>query len=188
MKECSRCGRPTPDFFFGLNHARYASLAKRRAICLGCEQDARDSAKIIKRERIKVRDTLRRHAVKFIKLGKADSRVDFSDKFGWNIDDMTHDLEHAYENGCTYCRRLFKTMGHGLSDITLDITDPRQDPFYSTNTRWICSTCNREKSRTPPDLWAAKLIEWAKYEAWKIAHKNRRYLGPLFSWPERAQI
>jgi len=77
---------------------------------------------------------------------------------------MLHEAKHVYTNGCQYCGKPFALMGHGLADLTLDIFDPRLPAYYPANTRWACMTCNREKSRTPPDKWGAKLACWGKWE------------------------
>jgi len=114
----------------------------------------------------KARDTRRHHANR---LGRSISELD--QQFGWHLDHLAHDAEHAYENQCPMCREAFKTMGHGPTDITLDITDPTRDPFYLINTRWICQTCNRKKSCTPPEEWAESVLA---AEEWK----RRRKIGP----------
>src|SRR5262249_49372565 len=151
--------------------------------CIGCEQTARDKKKRANRERSKVGDAIRRHADRFIKIGLAKTRAEFAEKYGWEIDRMLHEMEHTYKNGCGYCAESFGEMGHGLSDITLDICDPRQPPYYGTNTRWICQTCNREKGRTPPELWGAKLIAWKQWYAWQECLAVDQFVGlPLFDW------
>lgn len=91
---------------------------------------------------------------------------------------MIHDLNHTYDNWCMGCDGVFKEMGHGLSDITLDIIDPRLPPYYQ-NTRWICSTCNRAKGRTPPEQWGALT---AYIKRWK-AHQNCININPLAGLP-----
>jgi hypothetical protein len=58
-------------------------------------------------------------------------------------------------------------MGHGLADITIDIVNPREPPFYDTHVKHCCGTCNKEKSQTPPELWARKLICWDQWTEWK---------------------
>jgi len=87
-----------------------------------------------------------------------------TDDYGWVFDRMLHEAQHVYANGCQYCGEPFAAMGHGLTDLTLDIFDPVLPPYYPANIRWVCATCNREKSRTPPNQWAAKLACWAKWE------------------------
>jgi hypothetical protein len=162
---CSRCCGEYHEVFFrgaGLSNA-YSRHKYLRPVCIGCEQTRRDKHKQSNRARAKVVDAIRRHAERYIRDGLAKTRADFEEDFGWNISQMLHDLEHAYVNGCPYCNERFSEMGHGLSDITIDICDTRQPPYYGVNTRWVCATCNREKSRTPPELWGAKLICWKRW-------------------------
>jgi hypothetical protein len=72
-------------------------------------------------------------------------------------------------------------MGHGLADITLDVIDPAAAPYYGTNTKWACQTCNREKGTTPPALWGAKLNAWRQWEKWQEKLKRNSLSGlPLF--------
>jgi hypothetical protein len=74
-------------------------------------------------------------------------------------------------------------MSHGLSDITLDICDPTIEPYYMTNTKWVCQTCNREKARTPPDKWGAKLVYWKQWAQQQAKIARDRLTGlPLFQW------
>jgi hypothetical protein len=77
---------------------------------------------------------------------------------------MAQEAKEVYQTKCRGCRKPFTGMLHGMSDISLDITDPKREPFYLTNTRWICQTCNRQKGRTPPEQWAALRIGWDLWE------------------------
>jgi hypothetical protein len=90
----------------------------------------------------------------------------FGDRMGWDIDQMAHDIEHAHANGCPYCRESFASMAHGLADVSFDVIDPEKPPYYRTNVRPCCRTCNSEKKHTPPDLWGAKLQAWEKWRRW----------------------
>jgi hypothetical protein len=127
-------------------------------MCIGCEQEKRDAEKRKDRWPTKISDMIRRHAER-LKISVKVLREDF----GWEFDRMLHEAQHAYSNGCAYCGKPFKLMGHGLYDLTLDIMDPHSPPHYATNVRWACPTCNREKGRTPPSEWGAKLACWAKW-------------------------
>lgn len=162
-KRCPECGGWfDAEVFFRRNHATYASIASgRQSVCFGCEQTRRDATKrkADGRWAVKIRDMIRRHAVR-LKLTVAA----LEQQFGWHFDRMMHEAQHAYANGCAYCGVPFRTMGHGLSDLTLDILNPREPPYYHTNVKWACATCNREKSRTPPALWGAKRAAW---ETWQ---------------------
>jgi len=148
---------------------------------MGCEQQERDDRKRRNRPKAKARNTFYHHADKFIQAGKAESRREFAELYGWDIGQMSHDIEHAYGNGCPYCHQSFAEMGHGLSDVTLDIIDTEKPPYYTTNVRWVCATCNKEKQRTPPELWGAKLIAWEKWRQQQERIKNNPFCGlPLF--------
>jgi len=178
-----RCEGPCGGLYgavgFAKNRVLYAyNTARRRPMCKLCEQTARDKIKQANRARVKARDCFRRHADRFCTQGLANDRPAFADRFGWRIDRMVHDLEHTYDNWCQ-CGAKFKEMGHGLSDITLDICDPRLLPYYSSNTRWICSTCNRKKARTPPEEWGAQIV----YEQQWRAQMARITTDPLAGLP-----
>jgi hypothetical protein len=131
----------------------------RRAICIGCEQDRRDAAKRLNRWRQKAKDTRDRHARK---LGF--SVAELRDVYGWELHRMAHEAEHAYSNGCRYCGEGFHTMHHGLGDITLDIVNTNDPPYYAVNCNWCCVTCNVEKRRLSPVHWGIRLRFWPAYE------------------------
>lgn len=187
MKRCPRCGVVYPPdeaaAFFTLNGSEH-STTRRRRICQGCEVTARTQAKLRCRSVLKAADTRRRHAKKWIDRGDVRNVRDFGRRFGWEIKQMAHDIDHAHRNGCPYCFQLFSTMPHGLADVTLDIVDPEDEPDYRTNTRWVCQSCNREKARTPPALWGAKCRAWAR---WRAEHAADWPQGSLFrDWEESA--
>jgi hypothetical protein len=56
-------------------------------------------------------------------------------------------------------------MTHGLADVTIDVIDPAKEPFYSTNTRPCCMTCNRAKHDMSPEDWAKRLLGWRLWRA-----------------------
>jgi len=183
--DCPRCGLTYPEIFFRKSWAYAYAQTYRRSNCLGCELKDRDEQKKHDRWKTKANDAFRRHADKYIKLGLAKSRGEFAEKFGWDVEKMAHQAKHCYENGCRYCGEPFCDMGHGLADITLDVTDPKQAPFYSTNTAWICGTCNREKGRRSASEWALILICWARWRKRQAAMAIHAYIGPLFEWTPR---
>jgi hypothetical protein len=159
-KYCPTCGGTYPVGFFRRdNSAHICAEGRTRAICKGCEQTARDREKARDRWKGKARDTTRFHAKR---MGVAVSIL--TDHYGWVLDDMAHDAKHAADNSCPYCRRPFTEMEHGFWDVTLDIHDPAKEPFYSTNTKWICATCNRQKKQLSPSEWAETLIGWRMWE------------------------
>jgi len=195
IKTCRRCGQtynPAEAFF---RQHRYVPTAVGtvkhwHSICIGCELTARTEKKYRNRPKEKARRTLHSHADKYIRAKRWEkdprfpevhTRDEFEQKLGWNLDHMAHDLEYASGNGCHYCRRPFSEMEHGWADITLDIINPDLPPYYRTNTRWICMTCNREKQKTPPDLWGAKLQCWGQWREWRERVQQSRWAGcPLF--------
>lgn len=139
-------------------------MSHRRAICKGCEQERRDSAKasLQGRARMKAWNCLRSHAEH---LGK--SVAELRDTYGWIVDNMTHDILHAFENGCPYCRQPFHEMEHGLANMSLDIVRPGDAPYYGINTQWVCRTCNTEKQRTPPNEWGENLQGRRMWQEWQ---------------------
>jgi hypothetical protein len=130
-----------------------------QTICIGCTQTIRDQRKQKDRWIVKAGDTINRHAVR---LGYSTSVL--KDHYQWNSKHIAHYLEHAYKNGCHYCHKLYRDMGHGFTDITIDIIDPRIEPYFHTNVTHCCSTCNRQKSQLSPEAWCERLKYWAKYE------------------------
>jgi hypothetical protein len=160
---CVRCLTLFPPYLVehafrrgGGHGARYASSAHRRnRVCRACEQTARDQRKIVNRWPTKARDTIRRHAVR---LGIPKDEL--IGRFGWDAARLAHDAEFQYRNGCNYCTELYAGMGHGLADITLDVQDPEKPPYYLTNTKWCCQTCNRKKGRMNPDDFEADRHMW----------------------------
>jgi hypothetical protein len=169
-KQCRECGG-TFDEEAGFGRRKQQRYTAAKPVCLICEQTKRDTEKRANRWRDKIRDTMRHHS-KALQIPASQ----LLGSYGWNLDRMEHDARHAYENSCPYCRVPFVTMGHGLNDITLDIHDPTvAAPYYSTNTRWICLSCNKHKSRTPPTLWARRRIYHDQYQAWQDAGGARAW-------------
>jgi hypothetical protein len=178
FKQCSRCSGQYPQEFFARNKWLDASN-HRRAICIGCEQTARDKTKQANRWLVKATSTIRRHAKKYIAKGLATSVEDFSKKFNWFKEKIAHSMEHAYGNGCQECGRKFSTMGNGLSDITIDIIDREKRPYWH-NTRFICGTCNREKGITAVEEYGAKQLGWRLFEENEARRAVDPYYGTLF--------
>jgi hypothetical protein len=78
-------------------------------------------------------------------------------------------------------------MGHGLDDITLDIVDREREPYYRTNVKWCCGTCNSEKATMAPELWARRLDFWPQWQRHVEAVKQGQPIGlPLFAWENPA--
>src|SRR5262245_6436335 len=159
-KRCEQCGRVfTIEFFRLSGDASMHASRRHMSVCMGCEQTARDKTKReMKRFPAKVDATTRRHSQK---LGIPV--IDLVLRYGWDAKRMAHEAEYAYGNGCSYCGEPYGSIGHGLSDLTLDIVDPTKEPYYVVNTRWCCKTCNTSKARSDPATWAAKLAAWNEW-------------------------
>jgi len=91
--------------------------------------------------------------------------ADFARRYGWDIERLIYDIIHGHENTCPYCSVRYEVMGHGLDDMTLDIVDCEREPYYRTNAKWCCQTCNREKQTMTSEMWARRLIFWKEYKA-----------------------
>lgn len=162
---CIRCGVVFPPeeamVFFRLNpdtRARIHARRARRSVCIGCEQTERDERKRQRRALEKARWTLRFHAAREGMTAPA-----FGARYGWVVARIVHDIEHAFENTCGYCWRPYAEMEHGLADVTIDIVDRDKPPYYDTNTKPCCRTCNTEKGKLSPEAWALKLQAWRRW-------------------------
>lgn len=93
---------------------------------------------------------------------------ELGDVFGWELGRMAEDAKHAYDGRCSDCGCTFASMVNGLFDLTLDVRQPTDPPYYGTNTAWICQTCNRAKGRTPLHLWGAKR------QGWRVWHEHEQ--------------
>lgn len=165
-RRCNRCGTMYPARlvegafrFRGLDASRPRSTGRGRSICRPCEQTARDTKKIVNRWATKARDVIRRHADRF-----GIDKTDLVQCYGWEPERLAHDAEYQYGNGCNYCGGKYRDMGHGLSDITLDVVDRDKPPYYRTNTRWCCQTCNRKKGTMEPEEFELDRQMW---ETWR---------------------
>jgi hypothetical protein len=146
-------------------------------VCIGCELTERNDPTPEERARRKAYNTINHHAEK-----RGMTPTDFAKRYDWNIERMVYDITHGHENTCAYCWERYERMGHGLSDITLDVIDRDREPYYRTNTRWCCQTCNREKSSLPPWRWERRLIVWPLYMRWREKMSEDHTHGlPLFA-------
>lgn len=172
-RQCNRClviypGLEAIAMFRRNADSRPSALSRGyHATCIACELTERTRTNAANRWLTKARHTIAHHAKNF----KIPARRLIAE-FGWRPELIAHDLEHAYANSCCYCDGRYDQMPNGLADLTIDIVDPNAPPYYRTNARPCCATCNREKHRTPPHLFAAKLAGW---ERWRRAHD---------SWPD----
>ena len=159
-QRCFKCGGlfdKQAAFRITSYDGRYAY--RPRAVCIGCEQKARDERKQRNRWLHKAEDTIRRHSQRL-----QIPRPVLIDRYQWTPQRIAHDFEHAYANGCRYCGVRYVEMMHGPSDITLDVINPLEPPYYAVNVTMCCQTCNREKSRLSPADWAERLRYWEQYE------------------------
>ena len=140
--ECKRCHfRGDAEWFTQSRFTGKSTAPFRRATCPMCLQEERDKHKRQDRAVAKAKRMLYSHAKKY-----GMKPVQFANKFGWSIKQMVHDINHNFENWCPYCTQPYKDMGHGLADLTLDIINPEEPPYY-TNVRYCCSTCNSIKGQ-----------------------------------------
>ena len=148
----------------------------------GCRLTARTTEKQQGRRTLKkAQAAVLTHAPKLQARGVIVSAEELVTRYGWRATEMAHDIDHAFKNGCPYCCEKFATMPHGLGDVTLDIVDPARPPYYKTNVKWVCTTCNRAKSRTPPELWAEKLAAWAEWRRINEERQRDPWHGTLFA-------
>lgn len=178
-RTCTRCGTHYAahlvDVAFKFNRLRL-DASSRKTICRPCEQTARDARKVDNRWAVKARDVIRRHAIRL-----AVPKADLVGQYGWEPGRLAHDAEHQYGNGCNYCGSQYQAMGHGLADITLDVVDRGRPPYYRTNTKWCCNTCNRKKGVLSPESFE---LDRHIYEVWNQHHQlpaDER--GMLFDLP-----
>lgn len=148
----------------------------RSLVCGLCKTTARTKAKEENRFITKAKNTINHHAKKFAEPKdkrpawlSSPSGAELTDRFLWTINQIAHDMEHAWQNGCDDCHAKFQGMPNGLHDLTVDIIDPLKPPYWGLNTRFLCTTCNRAKSKTPPELHGARkayAVRWQKRQEW----------------------
>lgn len=152
------------------------SRIRRGRTCYPCVRTAKDQRKGENRWVIKAKDTIRRHAIS-LEISAQDLTV----KYGWDPERMAREMARAYADGlglCAECEEPYSGMGHGYADITLDICRPGEEPYYGTNTRYICMTDNREKHNMAPERWQLRKRVWAWWKRHKDLPPNE--LGLLF--------
>ena len=186
MRKCRCCGGDyTASFFTPKPGRRFrnsrVAIATRDSTCKACRQTARDRRKAERRARVKAQRTLRTHWQRYCKkTGERISQSQFAERFGWDLDQMAHDIEHAAGNGCPYCHRAFALMEGGLHNVSLDIIDPRDPPYYSANVRWVCKTCNSAKGDMTLAQFGEHLANWKKWERRQAQLHEDPWLGTLF--------
>jgi len=103
----------------------------------------------------------------------------FIEKYGWNTNQMAHDIKRSAEGNCPYCHNPFMQTGHILRNITIDIVNPKLPPDYTTNTKWICMMCNTTKQRRSPEDWE-RYLKYCK--EWEKRPESLR-LNPVAKFP-----
>jgi hypothetical protein len=182
-KRCRRCGYiGDEEAFFRQNKTKITRagpsfgqvyLAKH-SLCIGCELTERNDPTPEARALRKARSSIQHHAEKYNMPAQ-----NFAARYCWEAERMARDVLHTLENSCVYCWFPYSAMGHGLDDITFDIVDRTKEPYYHTNVRCCCRTCNAEKSTILPELWARRLIEWRNWRKWM----DRIGIEPTFGLP-----
>lgn len=153
-RTCEKCGFTAPEIFFqshvGQDRTARVLYTHRSRICLMCTQEKQDTCKRGNRTVPKARNMLKTHCQKYNQRNDTTLKpMEFARKFGWDLKRLTHDIEHTFNNWCPYCEAHFDSMEHGLADLTLDIRDPSQPPYYN-NVVYCCSTCNKRKGQMGP--------------------------------------
>jgi hypothetical protein len=166
---CARCKTLYDDeeerLFFRLREAGAYTNPRRNLVCVACQITERTGQARDNRALTKAQTTLRFHAGRAVKNGLITIPAEFGRRYGWEPKRMAHDIEHIFENTCPYCEQPFAEMPHGLADVSVDIIDTSREPYYHSNTKWCCVTCNREKQDLSPEEWAIKLRAWRKWRA-----------------------
>lgn len=172
FKPCKRCGFPADERWYTQSHTKKGYLLinsenRPHSVCPACLQEERDRRKTQNRALSKARTAIYTHCRKYNHRHNLElSPTDFGKRFGWDIKQMAHDINHAYENGCPYCGHSFKGMGNGLRDLSIDIINPESEPYYATNTKYCCFTCNSEKGQRGADAFGLSLAEYRRREEW----------------------
>jgi hypothetical protein len=173
------CGLEWPLDWFPIKQAKlrgYAYPLRRRArLCKGCWQLRRDERKYVDRFWIKARTTRRDHAPRLSDHhGRLFTTTILERVYGWELDVMAADAEHAYGGDCSHCHIPYAAMPNGLASMTLDITDRDAEPVYGTNTSWMCETGNRQKNDLTMAQWNREVMLWRRW---------RQAMGHQIVWP-----
>jgi hypothetical protein len=169
-KKCIECFGTFSIDFFAVKRRCDASIT-RRPRCKRCGQERRDSLCRYKR---KARKTMEAHAKTF-----GISTTELRNDYGWDVEIISNDLENAYDRDCPYCREKYKGMGNGLRDMTIDIVDRNSGPYYRTNVKICCITCNVQKGVMQPESWERHLIyhkEWEENKAQRESMPRQQQL------------
>lgn len=182
FRQCKECKQWLPERFFPANQKTglvYKSGWRQRT-CMGCRDKIADARKAQNRFIKKAKNAIYNHGQKAIEAGLARNLDEFRALYGWDVQQMAHDMAHAYENGCPICHGSYKEMGHGLRDLTIDIINPIRPPHYGINTQYICSTDNTRKQRTDPADYGEVMLGWRLWEAHQQQLNQDEWAGTLF--------
>ena len=171
---CIRCGTAYPahlvEWAFRPRAGQRASCPNyRKHVCRACEQTARDQRKQRDRWAKKAHDVIRSHAKR---LGIDQSEL--VAVYGWDRQRLAHDAAHHYTHVCSYCPEPYAGMSQGFADITLDIQDRDRPPYYCTNTKWCCQTCNRRKGSMSPEEFEADRQMWNLWNRSQNEHRGEQ--------------
>lgn len=191
VKRCKQCGEVKPLAEFVRNaHGRGLAITNpngRRARCFICESHNRTEDKRDARERHKARSTRRSHAARLADSPHADrwarpvTLESLTEFYGWTNDAVEADIVEAVEAGvCGSCGHPFDIRpGGALGDVQVDILDPTRPPFWRTNTRVVCATCNRQKGGVSAHDMALQDAERRALVLEAEREAARRALGPV---------
>jgi len=178
-KLCRRCHKRLPattDYF--AKHRTSAGVTRLEATCRMCKAEIRH------REnpwRVKAWRTIELHTHACMNEYRRSPQafpswdgnyVTFAKIYGWAPGLIAGEMKAAYEGPCRSCGVCFREMGHGRGDLTVDIIDPNQEPFYQYNTRLVCRSCNSRKGARRPDDEARLKLAYERWQATKHEHRQ----------------
>jgi 5-methylcytosine-specific restriction endonuclease McrA len=137
-KVCKICGFKALEEWF----------PKNSRVCPCCFQEKQENMNQKERWTKKASAAIYNHAKKY-RMNTAD----FINKYGWDVKTVAGYLEHAYEGPCPYCHERFID----IRDITLDIINPSDPPYFTTNVRAVCQKDNASKSNRTPAYYGLHL-------------------------------
>lgn len=175
-RACARCGyvyegEEIEVAFRDSGVCRTRTTKYRRGVCVVCLQTDGDESKALNRFLVKARSTIARHARKY-----GMTPADFMAKYNWSVGQLAHDMEFQWGNGCSYCHGRYQKMEHGLQAMTVDIMDRQAPPYYGTNTKLCCGTCNKAKGKMPLRQWGIRLAIFKRVLRWRAEHSRPKQL------------
>lgn len=148
---CKRCGKDKAPDEFEISVTRRVELVPkiyRKRTCKICLVELRLEAKQSNPCLTAFKQRRQSHAER---LGIKATELR---KMGWDEVQRSREMEAQFAHGfCPSCVdddgtvHFFRDMTNGLSELTIDIIDPKQLPVWPGNVQWLCLTCNRRKQR-----------------------------------------